>query len=229
MSIWNREKEPGEEEVKTPQDELIARFSAALDEKLAPIKQQVEQQATEVKTLTTKWTALESEGTRAAEEEAARRRAVEEGELTPEQKAEKERQGLFAQTVLTNARITENECAASLERDFPKLVPEFRQMCANTDWKVKALSNYQAQCMNAIDGLIGREARKGGLRYQKQTEKFVIEDGGGRGNGERDPLVGGDYDWTDERSGRTLTGTEQLAKMGLNAKDLAEMQKRGMV
>lgn len=229
MSIWNREKKPGEENNATPQDELIAKFSSVVAEALKPLNEKIEQQATEVKTLTTKWTALESEGTRAAEEEAARRRAAEESELTPEQKSERERQGLFAQTVLTNARITENECAATLERDFPKLVPEFRQMCANTDWKVKALPNYQQQCMNAIDGLIGREARKGGLRYQKQTEKFVIEDGGGRGNGERDPLVGGDYDWVDERSGRTLTGTEQLSKMGLNAKDLAEMQKRGMV
>jgi len=117
---------------------------------LAPIKQQVEQQGTAITTITTKWTALESEGTRAAEEEAARRRAAEEGELTPEQKAEKERQGLFAQSVLTNARITENECAVTLERDFPKLVPEFRQMCANTNWQTKALPNYQQQCMRAI-------------------------------------------------------------------------------
>jgi len=63
-----------------------------------------------------------------------------------------------------------------------------------------------------FEGLIGREALKSGLRYQPKTEKFVIEDGGGRNNGERDPLVGGDYDWTDERSGRTLTGTEQLPR-----------------
>jgi hypothetical protein len=227
MGLWNKEKKEGED--KSPQDELIAKFSSVVAEALKPINEKIEAQATEVKTLTTKWNEIENAG--AAEVEEARRRAAAaaDAELTPEQKAEKERTGLFAQTVLTNARITENEVAATLERDFPKLVPEFRQMCANTDWKVKALPNYQQQCMNAIDSLIGREARKGGLRYQPKTEKFVIEDAGAHNSGEVDPLVHGDYDWTDDRSGRTLTGLQQLEKMGLNAKDFAEMQKRGMV
>jgi hypothetical protein len=228
MSIWNREKKEGEG-TPTPQDELIAKFSSVVAEALKPINEKIEAQATEVKTLTTKWNEIESAGVAEAEEARRRAAAAADGELTPEQKAEKSQQALFAQTVLTNARITENEVAATLERDFPKLVPEFRQMCANTDWKVKALPNYQQQCMNAIDSLIGREARKGGLRYQKQTEKFVIEDGGSHGAGDENPLAKGDYDWTDERSGRTITGSEQLAKMGLSAKDLAEMQKRGMV
>ena len=228
MSIWNREKN-NDPPPATEQDKLIEKFSSIVTEALKPIAEKVEAQATEVKSLTTKWNALEAEGTRAAEEEAARQRAAAEAELTPEQKAEKERQGLFAQTVLTNARITENEVAAELEKEFPKLIPEFRQMCANTDWKVKALPNYKQQCLNAIDGLIGREARKNGLRHNPKTEKFVIEDGASRGSGEGDSLLTGDYDWSDERSGKTLTGMQQLAKLGLTAKDFAEMQKRGMV
>jgi hypothetical protein len=229
MGLWN--KKPGDgDNTPTPQDELIAKFSSVVAEALKPINEKIEAQATEVKTLTTKWNEIENAGAAEAEEARRRAAAAADGELTPEQKAEKSQQALFAQTVLTNARITENEVAATLERDFPKLVPEFRQMCANTDWKVKALSNYQQQCMNAIDSLIGREARKGGLRYQKQTEKFVIEDGGARGSNEDNPLIGGDYDWTaGDGTGKTLTGTEQLAKLGLNAKDFAEMQKLGMV
>lgn len=227
MGLWN--KKPGEEGNSTPQDELIAKFSTVVAEALKPINEKIEQQASEVKTLTTKWNAIEAEGTKAAEEEARRAAAAVESELTPEQKAEKERQQLFAQTVLTNARITENECAQVLERDCPKLVPEFRQMCANTDWRQKALPNYAQQCMNAIDLLIGREARKGGLRYQRNTEKFVIEDAGAHGSGEASPLSTGDLDWIDERSGKMLTATEQLAKLKLTPEDFKNMQKMGLV
>jgi len=222
-------KKPGEETTQQSQDDLIAKFRGIVEEVVAPIKQTVEAQASEVKTLTTKWNEIENAGAAEAEEARRRAAAAADAELTPEEKLEKQNQALFAQTVLTNARITENECAATLERDFPKLVPEFRQMCANTDWKVKALPNYQQQCEAAINGLIGREARKGGLRFQKQTEKFVIEDAGSGGNREDNVLLSGDYDWNDERSGKTLTATQQLAKLGLTGKDFAEMQKRGMV
>jgi hypothetical protein len=225
--MWNRDKDKKDGEDKTPQDELIAKFSAVVEAAVKPLNEKIEAQATEVKTLTTKWNEIETAGAAEAEEARRRAAAAADSELTPEQKAEKERQGLFAQTVLTNARITENEVAATLERDFPKLVPEFRQMCANTDWKVKALPNYQQQCMNAIDSLIGREARKNGLRYQKQTEKFVIEDAGARGSGEDNPLASGDYDWLDESTGRTLTATEQLAKLKLTPEDFKRMQKEG--
>lgn len=228
MSIWNREKN-NEPPPASEQDKLLEKFSTLVTEALKPIAEKVEAQATEVKTLTTKFTALESGAEKELQEAEARRRAELEAELTPEQRAEKDRNNLFAQTVLTNARITENECVAALEVACPKLIPEFRQMCANTDWKIKALPNYQQQCMNAIDGLIGREARKNGLRYQKATEKFVIEDGGARGGSEDSVLVGGDYDWTDDRSGKTLTGSEQLAKMHLTPEDFKKMQKMGIV
>lgn len=228
MSIWNREKN-NEPPPATEQDKLLEKFSVLVTEALKPIAEKVEAQATEVKTLATKFTALETEAGKEAEAEAERRRLEAEGQLTPEQRADRDKQNLFAQTVLTNARITENECVAEFEKEFPKLVPEFRQMCANTDWKIKALPNYKQQCMSAIDALIGREARKGGLRYQKQTEKFVIEDGGSRNSGEGDALISGDYDWTDDRSGKTLTATQQLAKIGLTPKDFAEMQKMRLV
>jgi len=228
MGLWN--KKPGEgDNTPTPQDELIAKFSSVVAEALKPINEKIEAQATEVKTLTTKWNEIENAGAAEAEEARRRAAAAADSELTPEQKAEKAQQALFAQTVLTNARITEGECVAELKESFPKLIPEFLSMCANTDWKVKALPNYKQQCMNAIDSLIGREFRKAGGRYQPKTEKFVIEDGGSHGAGDENPLAKGDYDWTDERSGRTITGFQQLEKMGLSAKDLAEMQKRGMV
>lgn len=228
MSIWNREKN-NEPPPASEQDKLLEKFSTLVTEALKPIAAKVEEQGNEVKTLATKFTALESGAEKELADAEARRRAEEEGALTPEQREANERKALFAMNVATNARITEDRAAAVLEKEFPKLVSEFRQMCANTAIAVKAQANYEQQCMNAIDGLIGREARKGGLRYQKQTEKFVIEDGGSHGGGEGDPLIGGDYDWMDERSGKTLTGMQQLSKIGLGAKEFADMQKRGIV
>jgi hypothetical protein len=225
MSLWNKNKEPEKkdgEQTKSEKDELLDAFSAVIDAKIKPLSEGFTG-------LKTEWEAIKAEATKPPEVDPNKN--PDGTEVSEEQKRDRQNKALFAQNVLTNARITEQNCIDSIKGEWPQLVDEFRRMCANTPWETKAQPNYEAQCMNAIDALVGREARKQGLRYDKNNSKFIIEDGATRGEGDGDnALIGGEYDWQDPRNpGKTLTGLAQLRKLGLNQKDYDEMVKTGQV
>lgn len=222
MGIFTKKDTPeNKEQSKAEMDELLNAFSAKIDEKLKPFDEKITG-------LTKEWADIKAEATKVDPPDPNK---DEHGnDLSVEDKLKKENQALFAQNVLTNARMTENECIDAIKGEWPQLVAEFREMCGRTPWQTKAQPNYAAQCMNAIDQLVGREARKQGLRYDKNNSKFIIEDGATRTAGEESPLIGGDYDWQDPKNpGKTLTGLQQLRKLGLSQKDFDEMQKNGQV
>ena len=227
MSLWNKKNETTNaadaEQSKKEMDALLDAFSAKVDEKLKPLSETVT-------TLKGKFDAIENAAS--AENAEAERRAAEaeNAERTPEEKTQEALKASLALAVQTNARITENECILSVQNQFPDLVTELRQLFANTSVDIKANPKYGQMCQNAVDQLVGREARKGGLRYNKESKTFLIEDGASGGTGDGSPLISGDFDWTNPMNpNQKLTGLQQLAKIGLTAKDYEEMQKNGLV
>jgi hypothetical protein len=224
----------GNKENKTPEDqsqsdaaknELLDAFAARAKEEigkeLAPLREKVDSVAA--------WQAKIEKEAEAANAPDPNKNA-DGTELSETQRLQKENRALLQLTALTNARITENEIVASIERDWPEIVPEFKAACAKTSPDQKANPNYAQNCYAWIDAQIGRKAREKGLRYDKNNKAFIIEDGASGNDGDRSPLIGGDYDWEDPRKpGKRLTGMQQLEKLGLTKKDFEEMQQNGQL
>lgn len=204
---------------KSEADLLVEKLGPMIEAAVKPIREEF---------TNFKQTLLASVEEEDAKAKAAAAKAAE-GELTDDQKRDKREEAIFAQNVLTNARITENEVASSIEREYPHLLKEFRDMCANTDWRTKALPSYPQMCQNAINQMVGRDARKGGLRYDRNSSKFMIEDATAKTGGEDSPLRDESLTWTDPHTGKTLTAGEQLAKLGIDPKKFAENMKNGVV
>jgi hypothetical protein len=220
----NEEQQQSSEQSKKDMDALLDAFSAKFDEKLKPLSETVT-------TLKSKFDAIETAAANETTEEQRRAAAAAEGELTAEQKLEKQNRALLQLNIQTNARITEKECIDSVKEQWPELVPELQTMFSNTPVDVKANPKYGDMCMRAVDQLVGREARKNGLRKDRNTGKFFIEDGAAGGDGsDNNPLLTGDYDWVNPTNpNQRLSGLDQLKKLGLTAKDYEQMQKNGLV
>jgi len=206
MGIFTK-KEADEGQSKSEVEALLEAFGAKLNEQLTPLRETVT-------TLKTKWDAMEAEVERAATPDPGKH--PDGTELTEGEKLSRDNKVLLALNVQTNARITERDCVESIRSEWPQLIPQFLDMCAKTPVEVKARTDYAQLCANAIDQLVGKEARKGGLRFDKQNGKFLIEDGVSRGEGEDNALLTGEFDWTDpNNSNHHLTGIEQLRKLGI--------------
>jgi hypothetical protein len=224
MARWNpfKKEEPvadDKNQSKSEADLLVEKLGPMIEAAVKPIRDEF---------TNFKHTLLSSveEEDRKTREAAAR---TAEGELTDAEKLANQNKALFAQNVLTNARITENEVASSIEREYPHLLPEFRQMCVNTSIETKANVNYRSMCENAINQMVGRDARKNGLRYDRNSSKFMIEDATAKTGGADSPLADPDLTWTDPHTGKTLTAGEQLAKLNIDPKSFADSMKRGVV
>jgi len=81
---------------------------------------------------------------------------------------------LAVETINLRSRMVEREVLDELE-GFSEFLPEIKKELANTSVQVKAMPNYEAYVRNVVDMIVGREARKGGLRRDKQ--RFILEEG----------------------------------------------------
>lgn len=202
---------------------LTAKFEEKLTERLNPLSEKVN-------SISDKWNKMEKD---AEEELVAARRKSEDDNLTDDEKKTKreqaERVALFASTVQANARHVENACIAGIASEYPELVAELQQVFDTTNWQRKAEKDYAQYCQNVTDMLIGRKARKSGLRYDRNSSKFMIEDAAAKTGGAKSPLADPDLSWTDPHSGKTLTASEQLAKLGIDPEKFAERMKSGVV
>jgi hypothetical protein len=212
MGFFQKKNTEGTAQSKSEADELVERLGATFAEKIEaavkPIRDKVEGIATE-------WGALKDDATRSTEEERRRAAAAADADLTDEEKRAKRDQALLMATVLTNARITEDQVLREVASKWSHLIPKIQECFGSIPVEDKAKADYPARCRNAVKLIIGDEAMKSGLSYDRNTGKFLIEDAAARTGGEESVLNDPGLTWTDERTGKTLTATEQMRKLGI--------------
>jgi hypothetical protein len=209
----------GGDQTKTEVDALVDRltqsFEAKLEEKFKPI-------STEVTALKNKWESIES----AASDEVKNKN---EETLTEEQKAAREKNALLALNINTNARLTESEVLGELSGKWGEFIPEIRKRLQTVSIDRKAQPNYAEVVRSVANLVIGEAAVAKGLNFDGQRKEFFLEDAAGKTSGESYDFLGSDLNWTDPRSGRTMTPREQLAKLGISPEEFAKSQKAGVV
>jgi hypothetical protein len=221
-----------DEEQKKELDAFIDRigtsFEAKLEEKLKPIREEV----TSVKT---KWEALEKAA--GGNGDAGNGGGGGEGSggngdenLTDEQKRQVNDRKMLALTIATNARITEGEVLGEVVgQGLSEYVPKIKEYYQNTPLERKGQADYAEYCRNIVNMIVGKVAREQGLRFDGQNKKFFLEDAGGKGSDSQYDFLAGDQAWVDPRSGRIVSASEQLAKLGIKPEEFAESIKKGVV
>jgi hypothetical protein len=164
------------------------------------------------------------------EEEVSKPPATTEADkdVTPEQKDLNEKRALLAMNIQTNARFTETECLNQLRGQWDHLIPKVQEWFKATAIEVKAKPDYAAYCERVVNMAIGEDARKAGLRYNKTSGRFLIEDSAGSKDHDGNPMLSGDLDWVDPHSGKVETADQTLRKMGIDPKKFAEEMKGGV-
>jgi hypothetical protein len=214
-----------EEQSKAEMDALVDRFSAAVDEKVAPLRQTVE-------SLQTKWNTIEAEATKPpATDTRPRDENGNVRDFTPEERQRNTQQATLGVAILTNARLTEREALDELPADYADFIPEIRGMFANTAIEQKGRPDYAQYCRNCVDLVIAREARKGGLRRNRETGAFFLEDKSTTHSREDGVLSDPSLTWRQETAAgtRMWTPEEQLAKLGIDPQKFSESVKKGVV
>jgi hypothetical protein len=168
-------KKASEEQTKAQADDLISKMRLSFEEVVKPIREKVESFDQRFMTL----------------EEATKKPAKDESKTTEtpsvfenEDVAFNTRQGpLAAAIVTTNARITENTVLAEVERNgWAEFIPQIReQLERNTPIQTKAAADYSNYVQNVADMIIGREARKAGVKRDATRQSFFIEPAGSTG------------------------------------------------
>jgi hypothetical protein len=227
---WPFGKKEGqtEDDAKKELDAFIDRIGtsleAKLEEKLKPIRE-------EVGAVKTKWEALE----KAAGEGGGNNGSDNGGgggeELTPEQKLELNNRKHLALTIATNARITEGEILGEVStQGLSEFIPKIKEYFQNTPIDRKGQADYAVYCRNIVNMVVGEAARTGGLRFDGNNKKFFLEDAGGKGGeNQQYDFLAGDMAWTDPRSGKVVSASQQLAKLGIKPEEFAESIKKGVV
>jgi hypothetical protein len=227
---WNKNRDGGgtggggsaAEEEKKEMDAFIEKIGvsleAKLEEKLKPVREKVEG-------IEKKWTTLEE----SAATEEAKGKEIDETTLTEEQKRQLNERKLLALSIATNARITEGEVLAECNSRFPEFVPKVREYFANTPLERKGAADYATYCRNIVKMVVGDAALAGGLRYDTNSKSFFLEDASASKGTEGMEFLAPDMTWTDPISGKTLTGRQQLAKLGIAPEDFAKSVKEGIV
>jgi hypothetical protein len=199
--------------VKSEVDELIEKFSDTIDAKLAPIGEKVGK-------MQERWDALEAE---------ANKPPVDPNAEPPKPPTETELR-LQQQIVLTNARMIERDVISQISSDWPNVVAAVQADFAKTPWQRKAMVDYAEFCQNVVNMRVGEEAKKQGLRFDGASKRFFLEDqsaGGGEGDNVNSELR--QFDWQDPKSGKTLTGKQQLEKLGIDPKKFVDAASNGRI
>lgn len=219
-----KEDPPKDDQNKSEVDALVEKlsttFSAQLEEKLAPIR-------TEVTGIKTKWETLE----RAATAPPDDGKNADGTELTDDQKRQLNERKLLGISIATNARVTEMEILGEVSsQGLGEFLPKIREYLQNTPLERKGQADYATYCRNIVKMVVGDAAMNGGLRFDGQNKRFFLEDAGGKpGEGQGMEFLAPDMTWTDPKSGRVLTGRQQLEKLGIKPEDFAKSVKDGVI
>ena len=202
------------------QNAFIERIGVSIDAKLKPLSDKVE-------TWDGRWKKLEEAATAPPQEPPA------DDHLTDEEKRRKEDQSekskILAVAIATNARITEGEVISEVATKFPHFTDKVKEYFANTPLERKAQADYGAYCRNVVKMVVGDALMAGGLTYDAGAKTFFLEPGTGKPGEAAHEFLAGDMTWTDPASGRTLTGRQQLEKLGIDPEDFAKSVKAGVV
>lgn len=234
MSFWKTKEVQGEtEEQKKAREEkeaneFIEKIGVSLDAKL---KAAVGPLSEKVNAWDDRWKKLEEAAS--GDDSGGDGGGVNDDSLTEEQKRERARdlkeRKLLALSIATNARITESEILAEVREKFPEFETKIKEIYANTPIERKGMADYAAYCRNVMKMVVGEAALAGGLRYNTEKKEFFLENAAGSGDGETHDFLAQDMAWTDPASGKTLSGREQLAKLGITPEEFAKSVKAGVV
>jgi hypothetical protein len=220
---WNPFKKDGEkkdDQSKSEVDELVEKLGASFEAKLSERLDPLQKGFTELKG---EWDGIKAAATKNDDPPPA------DDTLTEEQKLKKNQDGLFALNVATNARLTESEVISEISANWAHLIPEIRTILAATPLQRKAQADYAVYCRNVKDMIVGQAAQKAGLRYDNKGGRFFLEDAAAKTGGADSPLSDPDLSWTDPNTGKTITGSETLARLGIKPEEFVENQKKGYV
>jgi hypothetical protein len=205
---------------------LVEKLGASLEERIAkPLRE-------DLTALKTEWETIKAEATKPPEGKGPTNTDGTPRELSQEEKNTLGTQAAFAQSVLTNARLTEREVLDSLPADFADLIPEIRAYFTDTPLDRKSKSDYAVYCSNCADLVIAKHARKAGLRRNPDNKTFFLEDKSAGGDGhEPGPLSDPSLTWRQETASgtRVWTPEEQLRKLDIDPAKFAESVKKGVV
>jgi hypothetical protein len=193
------------------QSALLDAFAAKIDERLKPLSEALT-------ALQGEWNGIKEEASK--QPETPPNTNV---ETTPEQRDANEKRALLLMNAQTNARLTERECLDSVPAHWEHLKPELRKVFAETNIQLKLQQNYPQYCQNAVDVLIGRAARAGGVRTDT-AGRFYIEESAAKTGGEESPL--NEFP-TWQSDDRTETASQTLRKLGINEEEFAKNLKEG--
>jgi hypothetical protein len=213
-----------EEQSKAEMDALVERFGAAVEERVKPLRETVER-------LQTDWESIKAEATKETPTGPMNADGTPR-ELTADEKNQNTQANIAALAVQTNARLTEREVIDEIAASWPDQVAEIRGHFANTELKRKALPDYPEYCRNIVDMVVGRAAKKSGLRYDGQAKTFFLEDKSSASTPPDSPLNDPSLVWNQVKSDgsiRRWTAEEQLHKLGINPEEFVKNVKEGVV
>jgi hypothetical protein len=135
---------------------------------------------------------------------------------------------LAIETINLRARMTEREVLDETMSGWQEFLPAVKAELANTQVQVKAMPNYESYVRNVVDMIVGREARKGGLKRDKS--RFVLEDATSvNDNGTLNASSQEDKDFLNFHvttgKGKVVTRGEYLKRMGIDVSNPDELKK----
>jgi hypothetical protein len=219
--VWpnNKKEEPPavkQEGEKPPQAPSAEELLAKMGELLSPISQKLDSQSERLAALEESRKPKEPVNTEIPsvldDENAAFN-----SRLTP----------IAVEHVSLRAMVIEDRVLREL-KDFEEFLPQIRKELANTQVQVKAMPNYEAYVRNVINMVIGEEARKGGLRRDKQ--RFVLEDGSSSSDNTGSSTQSQeDKDFLNFHvttgKGKVVTRGEYLKRIGIDVSNPEELKK----
>jgi len=217
------EPEKTDDQTKSEVDQLVEKLGASFDAKLTERLDPLQKGFTELKG---EWDGIKAAAT---EKPDPNNNGGGGEELTDEQKAARDRKSLLILSVQTNARITEGEVLSEISANWAHLIPEIKGYFASTPVERKAMADYAEFCRNIKDMVVGKAAQKAGLRLDGKNQRFFLEDASAKTGGAESPLNDPDLSWTDPNTGKSITASETLARLGIKPEEFVENQKKGLV
>jgi hypothetical protein len=202
---------------------LVEKLGASIEERIAkPLGDRIDK-------LQSEWETIKAEATKPPAAAGPTNADGTPRELSQEEKNTLGTQAAFAQSVLTNARLTEREVLDGVHASWAHLIPQIRAYFTSTPLDRKAKPDYAEYCQNIVDMVVGKAANAAGLRSSDGGKTFFLEDKSGAGaSGEENILNDPSLTWR-KPDGTVVTGLQTLAALDIDPAKFAESVKKGVV
>lgn len=205
---------------------LVERLGTSLEERIGkPLRD-------DLTALKSEWETIKAEATRPPAPTGPTNADGTPRELTEDEKRNNITRASVELSVTTNARLTEREVLDSLPADFADLIPDIRALFNNTPLQRKAQSDYADYCNNCADLVIAKHARKAGLRFNRESKTFFLEDKSTSTSREDGVLSDPSLVWNQQKpdgSVKAWSPEEQLRKLDIDPAKFSESVKKGVV